>query len=57
LAVAQRAFETHQPKSNWDELNPEMRNWWCEIADTILRAATDHVQEQKEKIQQMENNS
>jgi hypothetical protein len=39
LRIAQRAYETHyQTASRWEELNPEIRDYWLQIAAAVLAA-------------------
>jgi len=38
-ALACRAYENnYQRMGKWDDLNPEVRNYWCEITAAILAA-------------------
>lgn len=39
LRIAKTAYETHyQTASRWDELNPEIRDYWLQIAAAVLVA-------------------
>lgn len=44
--IAKLSLEAHQPGHKWDDVNPEVRAWWCNLTDTFLKAAQLHKEQQ-----------
>jgi len=52
--IAERAWHMrHDPAApRWNEVNPELRSWWCDMTDTILKAAANRKEALVKQTQQ-----